>query len=165
MSPSISVTLRESPPTDAWFAALAENLMPMHPARFPVWGKILETAFRQKCYTVEAEIAGRPAGVLPMVFMKSMLFGKFLIGQPYLNVGGTLVPDSEMAEDVNHRLIDEAVKLADTLGVRYLELRGEREISHPALNFKRTSKVLMRLELPADEEELWKKLETKLQIF
>ena len=203
----ISVSLKTSPPEDSWFHALAEGISPIHPARFPVWGKILESAFQQKSYTVTAEIDGRPVGVLPLVFMKSLLFGKFLISQPYLNVGGILTPDSEnvsFTEDfgtaagngaqrsdrievgndspllsghcanatfpaavsqaeIDRRLVDEAVKLADQLDVRYLELRNEREIPHPALSFKRTSKVLMRLNLPETPEELWNRLSAKVR--
>ena len=45
-------------------------------------------------------------------------------------------------------LIDRAVALADRLDVRYLELRHEQPIEHPALTDRMTSKVHMRLPLP-----------------
>ncbi len=172
LSENITVSLRESPVSDTWFEELTAGISCLHPARLPAWNGILAEAFTQKCYTVTAEVSGRPAGVLPLVFMKSLLFGRFLIALPYLNVGGPLVAET-LCEDfsefqnfqaeVDSRLVDEAVRLADALDVRYLELRNEREIAHPALNFKRTSKVLMRLELPAEEETLWQRLSPKVR--
>lgn len=159
----ITLSLHESPVSAPWFEELTAGLTLLHPARLPQWNGVLADAFSQKCYTITAEIAGRPAGLLPLVFMKSLLFGRFLIGLPYLNAGGPLTVDGEQQAEIDSRLVTEAVKLADALDVRYLELRNEREIAHPSLNFTRTSKVLMRLDLPASDDELWKALSPKVR--
>ena len=51
-------------------------------------------------------------------------------------------------------LIDHAVELADARDVRYLELRYKKPIERPAPTHSLTSKVHMRLTLPAAVVEL-----------
>jgi FemAB-related protein (PEP-CTERM system-associated) len=61
-------------------------------------------------------------------------------------------------------LIDRAVELAVQLGVRYLELRHSgKAIEHPALNRVVSSKVHMRLPLPATAQILWDILPAKVR--
>jgi FemAB-related protein (PEP-CTERM system-associated) len=96
---------------------------------------------------------------LPLSFLHTRLFGKFLVALPYLNVGGVITDD----EIVAAKLIDEAVQLADALNVKYLELRHDRRWSHPALAVESTQKVHMRLELPTDTEELWRRFNPKVR--
>jgi FemAB-related protein (PEP-CTERM system-associated) len=96
---------------------------------------------------------------LCLAYVHSFLFGRFLTSLPYLNYGGVRA-DSERVAAL---LIDRAVRLADDLNVRYLELRHERALAHPALGHKSTGKVNMHLELPATEEELWNRLSSKIR--
>ncbi|OHB66345.1 MAG: hypothetical protein A2V70_10070 [Planctomycetes bacterium RBG_13_63_9] len=97
--------------------------------------------------------------MLPMSFVRSLLFGRFLVSLPYLNSGGVMASD----ESVATALIDRAVRLSDKLGVRYLELRHEAECPHPALTETLTNKVHMRLPLPCCEDELWKQFKPKVR--
>jgi FemAB-related protein (PEP-CTERM system-associated) len=60
-------------------------------------------------------------------------------------------------------LISDAVRLADKLDVRYLELRHERRWPHAAFNHELTQKVHMRLELPGAVEELWQRFKPKVR--
>ncbi len=98
-------------------------------------------------------------GLLPLVFLKSPLFGRFLVGLSYLNYGGVISSDDETAR----LLIDRAVELADELDVRHLELRHERSVDHPRLIARPGLKVHMRLALPRTGDELWKQLGTKVR--
>lgn len=125
----------------------------------PAWLLVLQKGLHQEPYCVEALQEGQTAGILPLMFVKSPIFGRFLVGLPYLNYGGVQAAESSVAL----ALIDRAVELADRLDVRYLELRHEREIDHPALTEKRTSKVHMRLALPGQQAELWKQLSPKVR--
>ncbi|MCE9556457.1 MAG: FemAB family PEP-CTERM system-associated protein [Planctomycetes bacterium] len=125
----------------------------------PGWLLVLQRGLKQQPFCVEAVRAGRCVGILPLSFVKSLLFGRFLVSMPYLNVGGVLTADEEVAA----ALIDRAVELADLLNVRYLELRHEQEHPHAALRDKLTSKVHMRLPLPGSSDELWKKLDPKVR--
>jgi FemAB-related protein (PEP-CTERM system-associated) len=66
-------------------------------------------------------------------------------------------------EDVARAIIDRAVDLADFLKVRYLELRHEKPIEHPALTHTLTTKVHMRLPLPNTAERLWTDFDPKVR--
>lgn len=102
---------------------------------------------------------GSANGILPLVLVKSLLFGKFLVSLPYLNTGGPWAVDQSVAS----ALVTRACELADEYDVRYLELRSERPVEHPRLNACRTEKVHMRLKLPASDAELDASFKSKLR--
>jgi FemAB-related protein (PEP-CTERM system-associated) len=76
-----------------------------------------------------------------------------------LNSNGVLADHPHAART----LIDAAIRLADELKVRHLELRHEEPIEHPALNAKLVSKVHMRLNLPNSVAALHKAVGTKVR--
>jgi FemAB-related protein (PEP-CTERM system-associated) len=128
-------------PADArWLAALAHGL-------------------RHQPYWVRVEENGHIVGSLPLLFVRTALFGRFLVSLPYVNSAGVKCD----SPDVATLLLDRAVQLADELDVRYLELRHESEIAHPALADKRTDKVHMRLPLPPAADPLWSTLKPKVR--
>jgi len=110
-------------------------------------------------YCLEALQDDQTCGVLSLAFIKTMLFGRFLVSLPYLNSGGVVADNAAIAG----RLIDRAVELADQLQVRYLELRHETAIEHPALGHRLTSKVHMRLALPNTADALMAAFPAKLR--
>lgn len=100
---------------------------------------------------------GTIRGVLPVVRLKSALFGNFAVSMPYFNYGGALAVEPE----VRARLADAAVERARDWGCTHLELRSTLpgECTLPT----RTDKVCMELALPESEEALWKRFEPKLR--
>jgi FemAB-related protein (PEP-CTERM system-associated) len=104
-------------------------------------------------------VEGRTIGRLPLAFVRSRIFGRFLVSLPFINTGGVVAADDAVAR----QLVDQAVALADKLDVRYLELRHERPIEHPRLTGRNESKVHMRLRLPATADELWQHLKAKVR--
>jgi FemAB-related protein (PEP-CTERM system-associated) len=143
---------------DAWECALGANTagsLSTHPR----WLRVLCNGLRHEPYCLEAVTDGQITGVLPLAFVRSRLFGRFLVSLPYLNSGGVQARD----ETVARALVDRTVELADSLDVKHLELRHEAELVHPALTQKLTSKVHMRLALPASEDELWGRYKSKLR--
>lgn len=120
---------------------------------------VLEQSLRHIPYVLVARRQGRIVGYLGVAHVKSLIFGRFLVSLPYVNTAGVIAEDS----DVAYQLVDCAVKLADRLAVRYLELRHEKPIVHPALATALTSKVHMRLELPEDVDRLWDQLKSKVR--
>lgn len=128
-------------------------------SRHPRWLLVLEQGLRQQPYLLEARDGERVTGWLPLAFVHSLLFGRYLVSLPYLNSNGVV------AEDVATRrlLIDSAVRLADDLQVRHLELRHERAVEHPALTGRLTSKVHMRLPLPDFPGPLWEGFPAKVR--
>lgn len=133
------------------------ELVPL--TRDPVWLSVLAEAFGHTPYALEAVEEGRTVGYLPLAFVRSLLFGRFLVSLPYLNSNG-MQADHETAARV---LIDRAVQLADRLDARHLELRHERPCVHPALGGKMLSKVHMRMPLPGSTEALSKAVGSKVR--
>jgi serine/alanine adding enzyme len=129
-------------------------------SQLPDWLTILRQSFRHTPYVVEAtDAAGRVTGYLPLAFVNSLLFGRYLVSLPYLNSGGAVADDAATRQ----RLIDRAVELADQLRVRHLELRHEQPVEHAALTERLTSKVHMRLALPSFPGPLWEGLPSKVR--
>jgi serine/alanine adding enzyme len=138
---------------------LCHQLGEIKPSRRLEWLNILQSGLGHRPLVLEAIAQGETAGMLPLVFMHTQLFGKFLVGLPYLNVGGVLARDGGVAQS----LIHEAVRLADELDVKHLELRHETRHAHPSFNYELTEKVHMRLELPGSCDELWKSFSPKVR--
>lgn len=130
-----------------------------HPSRDLGWLNIFRQALGHRTFVLEARSDGRTIGILLLAEVSSWWFGSFLVSLPYLNHGGVWTSDPHAAS----ALIDEAVRLADELNVRYLEMRHELEHHHPRLRHQLTSKVHMRLTLPASTEELWSQFKSKLR--
>src|SRR5262245_34663302 len=91
-------------------------------SRHPAWLSVLRDGLGHVPYCLEAVEGGRTCGVLPLAFVRGCLFGRFLVSLPYLNTAGVVADDSSAARG----LIAEAVRLADRLRVKFLELRHER---------------------------------------
>src|SRR5215207_5178964 len=134
-----------------WNAFLATQLRSrvVHRAE---WAAIFQEGLGHRPKYIEASQEGRIVGVMPLVFMKSFLFGRFLVSSPYVNVGGPIA----IANHIEQALVTRAVELADELDVDRLELRNEKEIVHPALTAVRTDKTIMLRPLPTTPDELLK---------
>lgn len=90
------------------------------------WRPVIEQAFGHQSYYVFAEQHGEIVGILPLVHIKSRLFGNALISNAFCVYGG-IVADND---DVFAALSAHAQQLARDLGVDHLELRNLRQ-SHP----------------------------------
>jgi serine/alanine adding enzyme len=118
------------------------------------WRDVIESVFDRETHYLLAERDGELCGVLPMVRLKSLAFGDFLVSMPYVNYGGVLADDANACA----QLIEAAAALADGLGVDHMELR---HLSDCAALPKREDKVSMHLELSGDADALWKSLGSK----
>lgn len=127
--------------------------------RDPGWLNVLADGFGHTPYALEAIEQGQTVGYLPLAFVKSMLFGRFLVSLPYLNSNGVQADHPAVAE----ALIDRAVQLADELRAKHLELRHEAPVVHPDLTGEMRSKVHMRLALPGTVEALSKAVGSKVR--
>jgi len=130
-----------------------------HLSQRPMMLGVLEQALHHEPYALTADDNGRIVGYLALAHVHSLLFGRFLVSLPYVNTGGVVAGDDEVAR----RLIDRAVRLADDLKVRYLELRHERPVDHPALVRKVAAKVHMRLPLLNRPDAMWERLPSKVR--
>ncbi len=125
----------------------------------PAWLLALAAGRQHVPFCIEARNGQQVTGLLPLALVEGPLFGRFLVGLPFLNSGGVCCSDDETAL----RLVDRAVCLADELKVHFLELRHERSIAHPALRQLVTDKAHMRLPLPRQAELLWRQRTSKVR--
>ena len=95
-----------------------------HPAgtffHLAAWRKILERSFGYQPVYLCAREGKRIQGVLPMFLVKSLLFGRSLVGMPTGVYGGPVAVDGQVA----NILLGRAMELAKEYAVRYLEIRG-----------------------------------------
>ena len=54
-------------------------------SRHPAWLAVLERGLGHVAYCLEAAEDGQTRGLLPLAFVRSVLFGRFLVSLPYLN--------------------------------------------------------------------------------
>jgi len=128
-------------------------------SRRAAWLTVLSQSMGQTPYVLEAVRDDETVGLVGLMYLRSWLFGRFLVGLPYLNSGGVIADDADAAA----ALIDHATELADRLRVRFLELRHEWALNHARLAHRRTDKVHMRLELPASVASLWEQVPAKVR--
>ena len=133
--------------------------LPRSVSHHPNWLRVLDEGLKQVPYCLVARTAEGIAGFLPLSFVSSRLFGKFLVSLPYLNSAGVQAETPEAAVALTSRAVD----LADQLGVKNLELRHEGELPHPNLNGTMEEKVHMRLSLPGHVDELWQSFKPKVR--
>src|SRR4029077_10763046 len=123
------------------------------------WGEVIERVFGHECiYLVARGAGGAIQAVLPLVRVKSLLFGHYLVSMPFLNYGGPLGTDAGVLA-----LTTEACRRADADGAKLLELRSrvalplELPVAH--------RKITVVLDLPEgrDLAPLWQALGSKLR--
>lgn len=122
------------------------------------WKKVIEESFGHRTYYLLLEKDnGEISGVLPLVHLKSMLFGNFMVSIPYFNYGGICTED----EASYSLLLKEAVGIAKKEGSRHIELRDTRIIENGLQ--RKEAKVSMRLQLPDSADSLWSSIGSKLR--
>jgi len=121
------------------------------------WKRVIEETFGHLTYYLYALQGNHIVGILPLVYLKSFLFGRFFVSLPYFNYGGIVAEN----EESRRRLLDGAIKIAQQEGATHIELRHTEsyELGLPV----KTPKVLMLLNLPETSEGLWKSFKSKLR--
>jgi len=121
------------------------------------WRTVMERAFGHEClYLTARDASGALVGVLPLVRVRSVVFGHFLVSMPFLNYGGPL----GTAEGVRE-LLNEATRIAARDRVKLLELRNTvpLDTTLPASH----RKITVILDLAATAAEMFKRLTPKLR--
>jgi FemAB-related protein (PEP-CTERM system-associated) len=85
------------------------------------WQEVISKAFGHDTYYIYVEHNGLITGILPLVHIKSLLFGNSLVSIAPCVYGGIIAND-----DVSYSALDqESCRLANVLGVDYLEMRNQ----------------------------------------
>src|SRR5258707_8922699 len=84
------------------------------------WRDVIKTAFRHQPHYIFAEQDGVITGVLPLVHVRSVLFGNRLVSVPFCVYGGPLANDMASAQALTNHAID----LINQLGADVVEVRA-----------------------------------------
>jgi FemAB-related protein (PEP-CTERM system-associated) len=118
------------------------------------WQRINAENFGHRSTYLAAFQGSEVVGVLPIVRLKSRLFGNIACSLPFVNYAGVLASD----EQVEAALLQEADRLSAQWNVAYLEIRSRRRL-HATLP-QSEHKVSLSIELDPDSEKLWTKFKT-----
>jgi FemAB-related protein (PEP-CTERM system-associated) len=121
-------------------------------AHLSAWGRIVETAYGHDPVYLYAEDGTELVGVLPLVAMRSRLFGRRLVSMPFLDYGGILC---EPARGAEQPLLDAALAVARDLRAETVGLRQFERVPLPCPVVE--DRVTMLLDL-ATEDAVWKAL-------
>lgn len=130
------------------------------------WRNVIERSFGHKTYYLLAEEReDEIKGILPLVHLKSILFGSFMVSLPYFNYGGICADNN----GIYNQLLKEATHIAEIEKAEHIELRhtisNGLQVNPVGIHSYgvKTAKVSMRLELPQKAEELWNSFPSKLR--
>lgn len=124
------------------------------------WSTVMTRAFGHTCvYLAARGPDGRLAGVLPLVRVKSLIFGHYLISMPFLNYGGPLGNDEAVQTLVGH-----AVALATADRVTLLELRSRTPLPITLPVSHRKIAVLLDL-TPGSPDAAWEGINPRLKSY
>ena len=122
------------------------------------WKAVFTESFRHPCYYLAAiDDTGQWQGILPLVHMRSRIFGNFLVSLPFVNYGGLLGCNNAAATS----LLDHAENIRRSCGASHVELRhaAQKQDGMPT----KQHKVSMILDLAGAEDTQWKTFDPKLR--
>lgn len=123
-----------------------------------VYRSIVAEGTGHSAQLLRATRRGEVVGALPLVHLKSVLFGSYFVSLPYFNHCGVLAADA----DVRRALLDAAADRARWVNASHVELRHlgpVEDVIWPA----KTHKVEMLLDLPGSPGALWEAFKPKLR--
>jgi serine/alanine adding enzyme len=121
------------------------------------WRDVMADVFGHECiYLAARDGHGTLQGVLPLVRVKSVVFGHYIVSMPFLNYGGPLGTAAGITA-----VVDEAVALGRRDKVKLLEMRSrvalavDLPVSH--------RKITVLLDLAPTSEAAFKRFDAKLR--
>src|SRR4030042_5704819 len=111
------------------------------------WKDIIEKSFGHQTFYLMARSTDKISGILPVVFIKSLVFGKIICSLPYLNFAGIIADPPE----VEKILVEEAKKILQENHADYMEYWQHQKVT--SLNHSQEHKVSMTVYLDSDPEK------------
>ncbi len=124
------------------------------------WGQLCEHYGHETTYLGAIE-NDELLGVVPLVFMRSRLFGDKLVSMPYSEYGSIVLADRAPAETTAH-LLRRIREMADELNVEFVSLRG-RDIDTTATPAFTRERRFVTFEIPledGDPDTVWNALDS-----
>jgi FemAB-related protein (PEP-CTERM system-associated) len=105
-----------------------DRFVELHPrgtvGHLRAWGAIIRQAYGHEPIALAAVEGGEVTGVVPLVFVRSRLFGDRLVSMPFLDYGGLLVDDAtDRSGDATRSLFDAALEVGRARGARSVGFR------------------------------------------
>lgn len=123
------------------------------------WKRVIEQTFSHRTfYLAAASDVDAIEGVLPLVQLKSRLFGNMLVSMPFFNYSGICASSG----GARRALLEAAIETAKRTRADCVEIRHEDRAWHEESPGS-AAKVAMRLALPPTADELWKSFPSKLR--
>lgn len=119
------------------------------------WSRINSRFLGHESHYLAARRGGVIVGILPLVMVRSRLFGRILCSMPFVNYGGPVAEDESIALQLAQR----AAELAAGLRADYLELRCATPLATDMPVSLR--KVSLTVELQSDPEALFNSFSQK----
>jgi FemAB-related protein (PEP-CTERM system-associated) len=152
---SDTVVVADDTMTAAWDAFVASHEAGSFYHLF-AWKHVNEEALGHECHYLAAQTPGGAVrGVLPLVFVRSRVFGRILCSMPFVNFGGPIAATPRVAT----LLVNRATALARELDADYLELRCAAPLDTDLPVSLR--KVSLSVQLTADPEALYESFSRK----
>jgi len=151
------VTLPLDGDTGCWdeFVARAEGSSFCHLAG---WREILSDVLGAEClYRVATDGEGEWQGVLPLVRVKSWIFGHYLVSLPFLNDGGPLGSPAARRQLVKDAVSEARRSRADLLELRTRDVQGGVDLPVSP------RKITVLLPLPPRADDLFASFSSKLR--
>lgn len=112
------------------------------------WARAVSKSMKHGCYYIYVEDDGKICGLIPLIHVKSILFGNSLISVAFATNGGPIYDNNEALA----LLDEECRKLAKTLDVDYVECRNIEKI-HDDWPMKSDMYATFRKDLSSNNEE------------
>lgn len=121
------------------------------------WRTVIENVFGHQCLYLSARDSdGKLVGILPLVRVRSTVFGHYLVSMPFVNYGGPVGTEAGV-----RALVDRAVALARRDRVKLLEMRSSVPLKTVLPVSHR--KITVLLDLPSRSEDLFNRFTAKLR--
>lgn len=119
------------------------------------WKNINQEHFGHESYYIKTIDDNNITGVLPVIYIKSKIFGRIFCSMPFVNFGG-ICSSSKISRQ---SLLDECIKLTKQNNARYLEIRSTSRIdSNMPIS---TDKVSMTINLQPESSVIWDAFSSK----
>ena len=125
------------------------------------WREIIANAYRHQTFYLAACLDGEVTGILPLVHIRSRLFGNSLVSMPFQDYGGIVAVNREASQ----ALLDQALQLKKERAARFVELRyrGEPPSFASYEGVTRGDKNTLILNISSGAENLWKSFSPKVR--
>jgi serine/alanine adding enzyme len=122
------------------------------------WKDIIERSYGHESYYLVAKENDTIIGILPLVLIRSRVFGNSLTSLPFVNYGGFCT----LSSIAQQSLLEKAIVLVKQNHAKYIEFRHLQDLPGISLP-SRLEKVTLLLDLPSSAEKLWKQFDPKLR--